>query len=141
MALLSMKMYFPCFIIENWNHQQADCWPYYKNNRVPSAKPRYFQFYEHLFTFKVFICGNFIIIHSPPAWCVWFLAYRAKLSMLSKVSKIRGNVRPVGYPQTEGILGDCMLISGAQLGVESAFGRFISWNKTHCKKKKRKLHV
>ncbi|KAG7329395.1 hypothetical protein KOW79_007569 [Hemibagrus wyckioides] len=49
-------------------------------------------------------------------------AYRAKLSMLHKVSRIRGNVKPVGYPQTEGILGDCMLIHGAELGVESAFG-------------------
>ncbi|KAK3535327.1 hypothetical protein QTP70_008190 [Hemibagrus guttatus] len=48
--------------------------------------------------------------------------YRAKLSMLNKVSRIRGNVKPVGYPQTEGILGDCMLIYGAELGVESAFG-------------------
>nr|QEG99572.1 endophilin A3 [Clarias batrachus] len=49
-------------------------------------------------------------------------AYRAKLSMLSKMSRIRGNVRPVGYPHTEGILGDCMLIYGAELGVDSAFG-------------------
>ncbi|XP_053487111.1 endophilin-A3b [Ictalurus furcatus] len=49
-------------------------------------------------------------------------AYRAKLSMLTKMSRIRGNVRPVGYPQTEGILGDCMLIYGNELGVESAFG-------------------
>ncbi|XP_026991820.1 endophilin-A3b [Tachysurus fulvidraco] len=49
-------------------------------------------------------------------------AYRAKFSMLNKVSRIRGNTRPVRYPQTEGILGDCMLIYGAELGVETAFG-------------------
>lgn len=54
--------------------------------------------------------------------------------MLNKVSRIRGNVKPVGYPQTEGILGDCMLIHGAELGVESAFGRFISWNAAAYKK-------
>ncbi|KAI5105377.1 endophilin-A3, partial [Silurus meridionalis] len=52
-------------------------------------------------------------------------AYRAKLSMLNKVSRIRGNARSAGYPQTEGILGDCMLIYGAQLGVESAFGNAL----------------
>uniref|UniRef100_A0A671N110 Endophilin-A3-like n=1 Tax=Sinocyclocheilus anshuiensis TaxID=1608454 RepID=A0A671N110_9TELE len=49
-------------------------------------------------------------------------AYRAKLNMLSTVSKIRGQVKSVGYPQTEGILGDCMLCYGNELGAESGFG-------------------
>ncbi|XP_043084541.1 endophilin-A3b isoform X2 [Puntigrus tetrazona] len=49
-------------------------------------------------------------------------AYRAKLSMLSTVSKIRGQVKSVGYPQTEGILGDSMLRYGNELGDESGFG-------------------
>lgn len=49
-------------------------------------------------------------------------AYRAKLSMLSTVSRIRGHVKAVGYPQTEGILGDCMLQYGSELGAESGFG-------------------
>ncbi|KTG37399.1 hypothetical protein cypCar_00012166 [Cyprinus carpio] len=49
-------------------------------------------------------------------------AYRAKLSMLSTVSKIRGQVRSVGYPQAEGILGDCMLRYGNELGAQSGFG-------------------
>ncbi|XP_026094772.1 endophilin-A3-like isoform X2 [Carassius auratus] len=49
-------------------------------------------------------------------------AYRAKLSMLNTVSKIRGQVKAVGYPQTEGILGDCMLRYGNELGAESGFG-------------------
>lgn len=49
-------------------------------------------------------------------------AYRAKLSMLNTVSRIRGQVKTVGYPQTEGTLGDCMLRYGSELGIESAFG-------------------
>ncbi|KTF76782.1 hypothetical protein cypCar_00019410, partial [Cyprinus carpio] len=49
-------------------------------------------------------------------------AYRAKLSVLNTVSKIRGQVKAVGYPQTEGILGDCMLCYGNELGAESGFG-------------------
>ncbi|XP_066491491.1 endophilin-A3 isoform X2 [Tiliqua scincoides] len=49
-------------------------------------------------------------------------AYRAKLGMLNTVSKIRGQVKATGYPQTEGLLGDCMLRYGRELGEESAFG-------------------
>ncbi|KAI4895548.1 hypothetical protein NFI96_022533 [Prochilodus magdalenae] len=49
-------------------------------------------------------------------------AYRAKLSVLNTVSRIRGQMKTVGYPQTEGILGDCMLRYGSELGYESAFG-------------------
>uniref|UniRef100_A0A672K7U5 Endophilin-A3-like n=1 Tax=Sinocyclocheilus grahami TaxID=75366 RepID=A0A672K7U5_SINGR len=33
-------------------------------------------------------------------------ASRAKLGMLNTVSKIRGQVKTTGYPQTEGLLGD-----------------------------------
>ncbi|XP_015198492.1 endophilin-A3a isoform X4 [Lepisosteus oculatus] len=49
-------------------------------------------------------------------------AYRAKLGMLNTVSKIRGQVKTTGYPQTEGILGDCMLRYGKELGEDSTFG-------------------
>ncbi|XP_031425567.1 endophilin-A3a isoform X2 [Clupea harengus] len=49
-------------------------------------------------------------------------ASRAKLGMLNTVSKIRGQVKTTGYPQTEGLLGDCMLRYGRELGEESAFG-------------------
>ena len=42
--------------------------------------------------------------------------------MLNTVSRIRGQVKAVGYPQTEGMLGDCMLHYGRELGVGSAFG-------------------
>ncbi|XP_038623062.1 endophilin-A3 isoform X1 [Tachyglossus aculeatus] len=49
-------------------------------------------------------------------------AYRAKLGMLNTVSKIRGQVKTTGYPQTEGLLGDCMLRFGKELGEESSFG-------------------
>ncbi|XP_048039636.1 endophilin-A3a isoform X1 [Megalobrama amblycephala] len=49
-------------------------------------------------------------------------ASRAKLGMLNTVSKIRGQVKTTGYPQTEGLLGDCMLRYGRELGEESTFG-------------------
>uniref|UniRef100_A0ABM5EX03 Endophilin-A3 isoform X1 n=1 Tax=Pogona vitticeps TaxID=103695 RepID=A0ABM5EX03_9SAUR len=49
-------------------------------------------------------------------------AYRAKLGMLNTVSKIRGQVKTTGYPQTEGLLGDCMLRYGRELGEDSVFG-------------------
>ncbi|XP_067293314.1 endophilin-A3b isoform X2 [Pseudorasbora parva] len=42
--------------------------------------------------------------------------------MLNTVSRMRGQVKAVGYPQTEGILGDCMLHYGNELGAESGFG-------------------
>ncbi|XP_063782022.1 endophilin-A3 isoform X3 [Pseudophryne corroboree] len=49
-------------------------------------------------------------------------AYRARLGMLNTMSKIRGQVKTTGYPQTEGLLGDCMLRYGRELGEESEFG-------------------
>ncbi|XP_045142346.1 endophilin-A3 isoform X3 [Echinops telfairi] len=42
--------------------------------------------------------------------------------MLNTVSKIRGQVKTTGYPQTEGLLGDCMLKYGKELGEQSEFG-------------------
>ncbi|CAJ1048652.1 endophilin-A3 isoform X2 [Xyrichtys novacula] len=49
-------------------------------------------------------------------------ASRAKLNMLNTVSKIRGQVRTTGYPQTKAIMGDCMLRYGHELGEDSVFG-------------------
>ncbi|XP_041755089.1 endophilin-A3a isoform X1 [Coregonus clupeaformis] len=49
-------------------------------------------------------------------------ASRAKLGMLNTVSKMRGQVKTTGYPQTEGLLGDCMMRYGHDLGDESSFG-------------------
>ncbi|MBN3296376.1 SH3G3 protein, partial [Amia calva] len=49
-------------------------------------------------------------------------AYRAKLGMLNTVSKIKRQVKSTGYPQTEGLLGDCMLRYGRELGEDSTFG-------------------
>ncbi|KAG7232214.1 hypothetical protein INR49_009407 [Caranx melampygus] len=50
----------------------------------------------------------------------------AKLSMLNTVSRIRGQGRSTGYPQTEGMLGDCMLHYGQELGAASEFGGALS---------------
>ncbi|XP_030621682.1 endophilin-A3b [Chanos chanos] len=49
-------------------------------------------------------------------------AYRARVGMLNTVSRLRGKVKSVSYPQTEGILGDCMLRYGRELGTDSTFG-------------------
>lgn len=42
--------------------------------------------------------------------------------MLNTVSKIRGQVKSPGYPQSEGLLGECMIRHGKELGSESNFG-------------------
>ncbi|XP_056108290.1 SH3-domain GRB2-like 1b isoform X2 [Rhinichthys klamathensis goyatoka] len=49
-------------------------------------------------------------------------ASRAKLSMLNTMSKIRGQVKSPGYPQAEGLLGECMAKFGRELGEETNFG-------------------
>lgn len=50
--------------------------------------------------------------------------------MLNTMSKLRGQVKATGYPQTEGLLGDCMLKYGKELGEDSAFGGYpqLSWH-------------
>lgn len=58
-----------------------------------------------------------------PTWAICsFAASRAKLTMLNTVSKIRGQVKNPGYPQSEGLLGECMVRHGKELGGESNFG-------------------
>ncbi|XP_039988757.1 endophilin-A3b isoform X2 [Xiphias gladius] len=42
--------------------------------------------------------------------------------MLNGMSRIRGQGRSTGYPQTEGTLGHCMLRYGQELGAASEFG-------------------
>ncbi|XP_034411678.1 endophilin-A2-like isoform X2 [Cyclopterus lumpus] len=49
-------------------------------------------------------------------------ATRAKLSMLNTVSKMRGQVNSPGYPQPEGLLGECMTKYGRDMGEETNFG-------------------
>ncbi|XP_066513069.1 endophilin-A2-like [Hoplias malabaricus] len=49
-------------------------------------------------------------------------ASRAKLSMLNTMSKIRGQVKSTGYPQAEGLLGECMVRYGRDMGEDTNFG-------------------
>ncbi|KAJ3585038.1 hypothetical protein NHX12_013761 [Muraenolepis orangiensis] len=46
----------------------------------------------------------------------------ARLSMISTMSKIRGQEKGPGYPQAESVLGDAMQRFGRELGEESSFG-------------------
>lgn len=50
------------------------------------------------------------------------VATRAKMSMMSSMSKIRGGDKGPGYTQTEVILGESMQKFGRELGEESCFG-------------------
>lgn len=64
-------------------------------------------------------------------------ASRAKLTMLNTVSKIRGQVKNPGYPQSEGLLGECMIRHGKELGGESNFGEGlglgrVAWVGSQC---------
>ncbi|KAL6486835.1 hypothetical protein MHYP_G00034610 [Metynnis hypsauchen] len=49
-------------------------------------------------------------------------ATRAKMSMMSSMSKIRGGDKGPGYTQTETVLGESMQKFGRELGEESNFG-------------------
>ncbi|XP_056432292.1 endophilin-A1-like [Gadus chalcogrammus] len=49
-------------------------------------------------------------------------AHRARLSMISTMSKFRGQEKGPGYPQAESVLGDAMQHFGRELGEESSFG-------------------
>lgn len=42
--------------------------------------------------------------------------------MLNTMSKIRGQVKNPGYPQAEGLLGECMGKYGRELGEDTNFG-------------------
>ena len=44
--------------------------------------------------------------------------------MLNTVSKLQGQVKATGYPQTEDMLGDFMLKYDKELGEDSAFGGY-----------------
>lgn len=45
--------------------------------------------------------------------------------MLNTMSKIRGQVKNPGYPQAEGLLGECMSKYGRELGEETNFGETL----------------
>ncbi|XP_056109424.1 SH3-domain GRB2-like 1a isoform X2 [Rhinichthys klamathensis goyatoka] len=49
-------------------------------------------------------------------------ASRARLTMVNTMSKMRGQVKSPGYPQAEGLLGECMLKYGRDLGEDNNFG-------------------
>lgn len=56
---------------------------------------------------------------------VSFSASRAKLSAVNSISKLRGTAKHTLYPQPEGLLGECMVKYGKELGDEAPFGKII----------------
>lgn len=48
--------------------------------------------------------------------------------MLNTMSKIRGQVKNPGYPQAEGLLGECMAKYGRELGEETNFGEMLAFD-------------
>lgn len=70
-----------------------------------------------------FLCSRMYIFFPSLSLLLSSVASRAKLNMLNTVSRMRGQVRTNGYPQTEGLLGDCMLRYGHELGENSVFGK------------------
>lgn len=49
-------------------------------------------------------------------------ATRARLMTMHTVSKVRGQAHKSAYPQPEGLLGDCMVKNGKELGEDSVYG-------------------
>lgn len=54
--------------------------------------------------------------------------------MLNTMSKIRGQVKNPGYPQAEGLLGECMAKYGRDLGEETNFGETFGIRSFKCVK-------
>ncbi|ELU01555.1 hypothetical protein CAPTEDRAFT_224096 [Capitella teleta] len=52
-------------------------------------------------------------------------ASRAKLSAVRSISKMRGQANHTLYPQPEGLLGECMIKHGRDLGEDSLFGQAL----------------
>jgi len=48
-------------------------------------------------------------------------ASRAKMGAMKSVSKLRGQHNQMSYPQPEGLLGECMIKHGRDLGEQSTF--------------------
>lgn len=73
----------------------------------------------HAINFIDYYCKTYFSFRS------FHTASRAKLSMLNTMSKIRGQVKSPGYPQAEGLLGECMAKYGRELGEDTNFGGFM----------------
>lgn len=58
-------------------------------------------------------------------FCCCCPATRAKMSMMSSMSRIRGQEKGPGYTQTETILGESMQRFGRELGEDSHFGEAV----------------
>lgn len=99
-------------------------WAAVQNYRVPPTKPRYWKKHTVLNTTPLLSWNTVRVTGDPNLLRVLcgLTADRAKLSVLNTMSRIRGRGRSVGYPQTEWMLGDCMLHYGQELGAASEFG-------------------
>lgn len=47
---------------------------------------------------------------------------RAKMAAVKGISKLSGQAKASTYPQSEGVLGECMVTYGKRMGDDSIFG-------------------
>lgn len=45
------------------------------------------------------------------------------MATVRSISRLRGQANSLLYPQPEGLLGECMIKYGRELGFESTFGK------------------
>ncbi|XP_046678014.1 endophilin-A isoform X6 [Homalodisca vitripennis] len=50
---------------------------------------------------------------------------RAKMAAVKGISKLSGQAKASTYPQSEGVLGECMVMYGKKLGDDSIFGQSL----------------
>uniref|UniRef100_A0A1B6ES84 Endophilin-A n=1 Tax=Cuerna arida TaxID=1464854 RepID=A0A1B6ES84_9HEMI len=50
---------------------------------------------------------------------------RAKMAAVKGISKLSGQAKASTYPQSEGVLGECMVMYGKKLGDDSIFGQAL----------------
>lgn len=47
---------------------------------------------------------------------------RAKMAAVKGISKLSGQAKASTYPQSEGVLGECMVMYGKKMGEDTIFG-------------------
>lgn len=51
---------------------------------------------------------------------------RAKMAAVKGISKLSGQAKASTYPQSEGVLGECMVMYGKKMGEDTIFGEYTT---------------